>query len=159
MNQIMPITQISWANRQREKKIDLKKVQLLVEKALPWCSQNPRKQGILLPSFIEVTFLSNRAIAKVHDDFFNDPTPTDVITFRHSDTLGEILVGVATAAAHAKEYDQELHHELALCVIHGLLHLLGYDDMTEEERFIMHREQEAFLKKAIHENDLINRTS
>ena len=143
--------QLLWANRQRTVKIDVKKIRQLVEAALPCCSKEPRHATSLLPRLIEVTFLSDRAITKVHADFLDDPTPTDVITFRHSETLGEILVGVPTAAAHAKKFHQPVDHEMALCVIHGLLHLLDYDDMTPAECDIMHRRQDEILKKVVAE--------
>jgi probable rRNA maturation factor len=101
-----------------------------------------------LPSRIEVSFLNSRAISRVHADFCNDHSPTDVITFRHSRELGEILIGVSTAAGHAKEFHHPLNHEVALCVIHGLLHLLDYDDIDPEERLLMHREQDRLLHYA-----------
>lgn len=101
---------------------------------------------------IEVSFLNDRAIAKVHADFCNDPSPTDVITFRHSPELGEILIGVPTVVRHAKKFHQPVDHEMALCVIHGLLHLLDYDDINENERRLMHREQDFLLQYAVTAN-------
>ena len=145
------LPQLLWANRQRTVKIDVKKIRQLVEAALPFCSEKPRHAASCLPRIIEITFLNDRAIAKVHADFLDDPTPTDVITFRHSETLGEILVGIPTAAAHAKKFHQPVDHEIVLCVIHGLLHLLDYDDMTPAERDIMHYRQDEILKKVVAE--------
>lgn len=148
MSEFSPV-QIFWANRQRETKVNLKKIRQIVEIALPFFSEKPRQAKVRLPRTVEVTFLNNRDITRIHADFLNDPTPTDVITFAHSSDIGEILVGVSTAAVHAKKFHHEIDQEVALCVIHGLLHLLGYDDMTPAERDIMHREQDTVLKKAI----------
>ena len=136
---------LSWANRQRAVKVDLPKIRRIVEVALPLCVRKPRKKGMTLPAEVEITLLGEAAIAKVHGEFLQDPTPTDVITFEH----GEILIGVPIAAANAKKFRHPADHEVALCAIHGLLHLLGYDDLTEKERVIMHARQEEILKAAL----------
>jgi len=134
-----------WANRQRSVQVDLGKVREIVQAALPLCVKTPRKRGMVLPSEVEITLLGEAAIAKVHGEFLEDPTPTDVITFEH----GEILIGVPIAAANARKFHHPVFHEVALCAIHGLLHLLGYDDLTEKERVIMHARQEEILKAAV----------
>jgi probable rRNA maturation factor len=134
-----------WSNRQRSVKVDLPKIRRIVEVALPMCIGKPRKKGVVLPPEVEITLLGEAAIAKVHGEFLEDPTPTDVITFEH----GEILIGVPIAAANAKKFRHPADHEVALCAIHGLLHLLGYDDLTEKERVIMHARQEEILKAAL----------
>lgn len=134
-----------WANRQRAVRLDLLKIRRIVEVALPLCLGKPRKKGLTLPSEVEITLLGEAAIAKVHGEFLEDPTPTDVITFEH----GEILIGVPIAAENAKKFRHPADHEVALCAIHGLLHLLGYDDLTEKERVIMHARQEEILEEAL----------
>ena len=98
-----------------------------------------------LPPEVEITLLGEAAIARVHRQFLDDPTPTDVITFEH----GEILIGVPIAAVNAKKFRHLADHEVALCAIHGLLHLLGYDDLTEKERVIMHTRQDEILTAAL----------
>ena len=139
------IPSLLWINRQRSVKVDLPGIRQIVEVALPLCVSNPRKKGMALPSEIEITLLGKAAIAKVHGEFLDDPTPTDVITFEH----GEILVGVPIAAANALKFCHSIDHEVALCAIHGLLHLLGFDDLTEKERVIMHARQDEILKAAL----------
>ena len=134
-----------WANRQRAVSLDLPKIRRILLAALPLCVNKPRKKGLVLPPEVEITLLGEAAIAKVHGEFLEDPTPTDVITFEH----GEILIGVPIAAANAKKFRHPVDHEVALCAIHGLLHLLGYDDLTEKERVIMHARQEKILKEAL----------
>ena len=143
------LPQLFWFPRQRAVKINQSYIQLLVAAALPECLMRPRHRTSSLPSMIEISFLNDRAIAKVHADFCNDPSPTDVITFRHSPELGEILIGVPTVVGHAKKFHQPVDHEIALCVIHGLLHLLDYDDIDENERRLMHQEQDRLLQYAV----------
>lgn len=134
-----------WSNRQRAVKVDLPKIRRIVEVALPLCVGRPRRKGAVLPAEVEITLLGEAAIAKVHGEFLEDPTPTDVITFEH----GEILIGVPIAAANARKFRHPADHEVALCAIHGLLHLLGYDDLIEKEKVIMHARQEEILKMAL----------
>ncbi len=136
---------LTWANRQRAVKVDLVKIRRIVEVALPLCVRKSRNNGATLPPEVEITLLGEAAITKVHGEFLEDPTPTDVITFEH----GEILIGVPIAATNAKKFRHPADHEVALCAIHGLLHLLGYDDLTENERVIMHARQEEILKEAL----------
>ncbi len=90
---------------------------------------------------IEITFVDDEAITQVHADFLDDATPTDVITFHH----GEILISTETAARQAEAHGQPLQRELALYVIHGLLHLHGHTDLTEPERGVMHAAQDRLL--------------
>ena len=143
LNSMLP--QLLWANRQRAVKIDLEKVRTIVQAALPLCVKKPRTKGLLLPPLVEISLLGEAAIAKVHGEFLEDPTPTDVITFEY----GEILIGVPIAAANARKFAHPAEHEVALCAIHGLLHLLAYDDLTEQERLIMHARQDEILAAAL----------
>lgn len=86
---------------------------------------------------LSIAFVSDRIIAKVHADFMNDPTPTDVITFPADaamDFAGEIIVSVDHALAHAKAAGDAFNQELALYILHGWLHLAGYDDRTDKQR-------------------------
>ncbi len=138
---------LSWSNRQRSVRVNLPEIRRIVAAALPLCMCRPRRRGISLPAAIEITLLGEAAIAKVHGEFLDDPTPTDVITFGY----GEILIGVPVAAANALKLHHPADREVALCAIHGMLHLLGYDDLTEKERGIMHARQEEILAAAVRE--------
>jgi len=92
---------------------------------------------------IEVSVLSDARITRVHAEFLDDPTPTDVITFHH----GEILLGAETIAANAVRHGTTLEDELLLCIIHGCLHLAGYLDASPHDFRRMKVEQERILGK------------
>src|SRR5436190_14746033 len=92
---------------------------------------------------IEISFVSDEAIAKVHGEFMGDPTPTDVITFQH----GEIIISLDTAKRQAAENGELYEREVLRYMVHGLLHLAGWDDREETERVEMHRVQETILKQ------------
>lgn len=94
---------------------------------------------------VEVSLVSDEAIAAVHGEFMADPTPTDVMTFHH----GEILVSADTAMREAPAHGHTHEEELLLYIVHGLLHLNGYDDMTPPARDRMHRRQDEILQQLI----------
>ena len=95
---------------------------------------------------VAVHFVGKKKISQLHQQFFDDPSPTDCISFPiGGDFLGEIFV----CPQVAKEYDPKNPYlECSLYVIHGLLHLLGYDDIQREDRVKMQRAQRRLLKMA-----------
>ncbi len=90
---------------------------------------------------VEVSLVDDATIARVHGEFLGDATPTDVITFAH----GEILISTETARRQAAEYGEAPGRELALYLIHGLLHLNGHEDESEAGFAEMQRLQEGIL--------------
>ena len=92
---------------------------------------------------IEVTFLDDDEMARLHGEFLGDATTTDVITFDH----GEILIGVETAKRQSLEFETSIHREIALYGIHGMLHLAGFDDRDSLEAKLMERRQKDLFSK------------
>ena len=104
---------------------------------------------------LSLVFLSDGALAKLHADFLADPSTTDVITFEGDRTLrtaGEICVSADTAAAFAKKHRRDFSAELTLYVVHGWLHLAGYDDLAPAKKRVMRRAEAramALLRAAV----------
>lgn len=92
---------------------------------------------------LEVSLVDDDTIADVHKRFLNIPGATDVITFDH----GEIHVSVETARLQAQEFANGYEREVMLYIIHGLLHLAGHDDMSEQDRVRMDHHQQRILKE------------
>jgi probable rRNA maturation factor len=69
----------------------------------------------------------------LHGEHLGDPTPTDVMSFLVDDAA-EIVVSVQTAARVAKRLGHAVRAEIALYVVHGLLHTLGFDDVRVRDR-------------------------
>lgn len=118
-------------NRQRTTAFDLPRLRRLSALALPEALQRPGEdaQPVLAGlETIEVSILSARETARVHREFLGISGPTDVITFPY----GEILICAAVAVDQAATHRATLDDELALYVIHGFLHLNGYDDLTPD---------------------------
>jgi probable rRNA maturation factor len=132
--------EISLLNRQRARGIDLGFLSRFAYEALVQVQALGRN---VLPEEINVVFVTDRRIATIHRRFMRIGAPTDVITFQH----GEIVISVETAYRQAKQFGQELTDELCLYILHGLLHLTGYDDATDAGFREMDRLQRRLLKK------------
>lgn len=82
-----------------------------------------------------IAFVSDRNIRKLNQQFRNIDKATDVLSFPAGDedetNLGDIAISVDTAAAQAKENGLTLENEIAQLILHGLLHLSGYDHETD----------------------------
>lgn len=98
-------------------------------------------------------FVTGPVICKLHKKFFNDATITDCITFpMDSDAtagfcyLGDVFICPKQALIYANENKVDPYREITLYVVHGLLHLLGYDDITPEDRKIMRLKEKKYMK-------------
>ncbi len=132
--------QITLLNRQRRVRFDVKRLREFAALSLAECARHSGDGLFALKKIpvIEVAVVSDAVIARVHVRFMDVPGPTDVITFDH----GEIVVSADTARAQAAEHGHDVVSELALYIIHGLLHLNGYDDIAPRDRAKMHRMQD-----------------
>lgn len=103
---------------------------------------------------LSLVFLTDAALAKIHGDFMDDPSATDVITFEGEPTTGlagEICVSADTAFAYAKANRRNFAEELTLYLVHGWLHLAGYDDLQPAKKRRMRAAEKramALLQKA-----------
>lgn len=98
---------------------------------------------------LSLAFLTDQALARLHADFLDDPTTTDVITFEGdaaTGLAGEICVSADTALAYAREHDRDFATELTLYVVHGWLHLAGYDDLRPAKKRRMRAAEARALK-------------
>ncbi len=106
------------------------------------------------PGELSLVFLTDPALAQLHGDFLADPSTTDVITFEGNSALGtagEVCVSADTAAAFAKKSGADFSSELTLYLVHGWLHLAGYDDLVPAKKRVMRRAEAhamALLRRA-----------
>jgi probable rRNA maturation factor len=116
---------------------------------------------------VNLELVSTQRIAELHRDYFGDASLTDVVTFPSSDDqpwvepaaetsspgmcpvavahLGDIAICVEVAIEQAQEAGHSPTRELAFLALHGTLHLLGYDDATDDDRALMLTLQEDIL--------------
>src|SRR5262249_6583118 len=87
---------------------------------------------------LSIVLVTDRALARLHARHMGDPSPTDVITFDLSDDLegplGEIYASAECARRTARERGVDPRRELCLYVVHGALHLCGFDDRARGDR-------------------------
>jgi probable rRNA maturation factor len=126
-------------NRQRKRRLDLDEFRAFAESAVVKVAElgTPAR----LPEEIYVIFVSDARIAGIHRDFLSVNGPTDVITFLH----GEIVISVETAERQAKQLSTSFRRELRIYFVHGLLHLAGFDDLTDKGFLYMADTQEQIV--------------
>jgi probable rRNA maturation factor len=112
--------------------------------------ENPKAfNGGCAPGELSIAFVTDPEIARLHGEFLGDPSPTDVITFegdKASGTAGEICVSVDAAVREAGRAPAKVSDEITLYVIHGWLHLAGYDDLRPAARRAMRRAEGRALR-------------
>lgn len=82
-----------------------------------------------------VTFVNDTAIKKLNRQYRQKDKATDVLSFPMDDDLllGDIVISVDTAKRQAKELKRTLHSQSLFLIIHGLLHLIGYDHINDSD--------------------------
>jgi probable rRNA maturation factor len=141
----MPLPDFHLYDHQDALLVDLPRFTALAAAAWPIVLAEPGPETPALPGLaeIEVSFLTDEAITRVHGEFLGDATPTDVITFAH----GEILISTETALRQAADHGLTPLRETMLYLIHGLLHLNGHEDTSGEGFATMRRLQEKILNQ------------
>jgi probable rRNA maturation factor len=141
----MTVPKITVRNRQRKISINITELEKFAENALTRCLQlkKGKRTNLRKLNAISIWLISDRRISKMHLQFFGDRSPTDVITFRD----GEIFISVETARRNAGEFGNSLLSEIKLCMVHGFLHLHGFDDRQPAELKRMKNSQEKILRR------------
>ena len=123
-----PLPCISVRNLQRKIGVNVGELESFADSAVQRCLRLRKRKRSDLRKLREVFvwLISDRRIAVLHRQFLGQLGPTDVLTFQH----GEIFISVETARRHARAFGNSLTRELELYIIHGLLHLHGFDDQT-----------------------------
>ena len=134
---------ISLRNLQRRIRVNTPALESFAGRALEACQNVGRSQPNNQLSEISVILISDRRMARLHRQFLNKSGPTDVITFQH----GEIFISVETARKQARQFGTSVTGEIELYIVHGLLHLHGYDDQTARETKRMRAAETAVLSR------------
>lgn len=145
---------INVVNSQKDLKIDVWQVKRTV-KALLAFKKVPCDE-------ITVYFVTEKKICQLHAQYFNDPTPTDCITFPMDNRnekgytyLGDVFICPQTALKYCQEHSVAVFEELSLYLIHTLLHLLGYNDITDKQRQTMQAEEKNMIEMLKQKNLLL----
>ena len=109
---------------------------------------------------VSVTLTNNAYIHKLNKQYRQIDRPPDVLSFALTESeepavdggldvnvLGDLIISVERAEEQAADYGHSVRREMAFLTVHGMLHLLGYDHMEEEERAEMEAEQRFVMEK------------
>lgn len=99
--------------------------------------------------FEEVTihFVKTPRMCAIHLEFFNDPSPTDSMSFPLDDQImGDVFVCPETAILYASTHKKDPYEEASLYLVHGLLHIMGYDDLNPKAKRQMRAAEKRHLK-------------
>ena len=138
---------ISFENETEEKVKELPELKKLIKYAIKYMKLDNVEFNII--------FVDNNKIHELNKTYRNIDRETDVITFRLADyetvvfdnitVLGDIYISLDKAHSQSIEYGHSYLRELSFLMIHGFLHLLGYDHMKEEDEKVMFKLQEEIL--------------
>ena len=101
--------------------------------------------------FMEINIITAEEIHKINNQYLQHNYSTDIITFNYSgenNTLdGEIFISLDDAFSNSLKYKVNLDNELLRLVIHGFLHMIGYDDKAKEDKKTMKKIENKLVKK------------
>lgn len=111
-----------------------------------------RAEKRTLPGEMNVVFLNRAAMKSLNKEFLNHSHDTDVIAFNYDAAVpgapfGDVYVSAYQARLQAKAIGHPVLREVLTLVIHGTLHLLGYDDATPRQKALMFKKQDAILAR------------
>jgi len=137
------------SNRQRKVTVDCKRLLRVADLVLESLGFEDAELSVLL--------VSDRRIQQLNKQYLGRNRPTDVLAFAqwegggdalHPDWLGDVVISAETAEEQAVQEGAELNEELDLLLIHGILHLLGYEHTgASEEAAVMGRKQKQLLRR------------
>jgi probable rRNA maturation factor len=134
-------------NAQRKVRVDVRELGQFAQRALHLClavAPASGESGLALLEEVSIALISDERIAALHKQFMNIDGPTDVLTCQH----GEIFVSVETAEHNAGQFRTTAEQEIRLYIVHGLLHLHGFDDTAPDKARRMESMQERILAAA-----------
>ena len=124
-----------------------------------------KAEGVAHPYEVSLVFTDSEAVQQLNRDYRGIDDPTDVLAFymlpqREGDDsfalpldgvtrLGEVIISYPQAVEQAREQGYSTEKELALLIIHGILHLLGYDHEEPEEEDEMRKREKELLEKCL----------
>jgi rRNA maturation RNase YbeY len=126
---------------------ELKKSRATLQKIANWTCEKLK----LYSESLAVIIIDDEALRRMHDQYLGDDTYTDVMTFNLGEgraVEGEIYISLDRAREQAAAYGVSLPEELARLIIHGILHLAGWDDREPADRRKMKMQEDALVAEA-----------
>lgn len=113
-----------------------------------WISEIVSQNNKILQN-INYIFTSDMYLSKINEEYLDHKTLTDIVTFDQSSEKdiieGDIYISVDTVRDNAKKFNCSFNHELHRVMIHGVLHLLGFNDKTPAQKKEMRKNENHYL--------------
>lgn len=126
-------------------------IDFLVEKPVQlkqWIADVVKREGVKLKE-LNFIFCSDVYLHQINTSYLNHDTYTDIITFDNSDEPGtiegDIFISIERVRENSQSFQKSFTEELYRVIIHGVLHLIGYNDKTPEEQHAMREKEESSL--------------
>ena len=115
-----------------------------------WIEKTIESEGATLGA-VSYIFCSDDYLHQMNVEYLNHDTLTDVITFPYNDNPieGDIFISIDRVKDNAQDLGVAFDDELYRVMIHGVLHLCGYSDETDEQEAEMRQKEDEYLKKLI----------
>jgi probable rRNA maturation factor len=135
--------------------VNRRKLAALARKAL-------RTERVEAPAELSVLLADDPTVRALNRDYRSTDAPTDVLSFAQSEGesfasppgavrhVGDVIISMDTAARQARQHRLELQDEVSHLLVHGILHLLGYDHEQPDEAQVMRAREDAILGEAHH---------
>ena len=103
--------------------------------------------------YVSFILTTNEVIHQINKEYRNMDRPTDVISFAYNETenvgpveiVGDIIISIDKVREQAKEFGHTDKREFYYLLTHGMLHILGYDHIIEDEKKVMREKEERYL--------------
>ncbi len=117
-----------------------------------WIKEAVREEssGIKVVGNIAIVFTTDEYLKDINIKFLKKDYYTDIISFDNSterELSGDLIISIERVKENSLQYSQSLCDELHRVIIHGILHILGYNDLTESEKVIMSQKEDYYLAK------------
>jgi len=117
------------------------------EEIIAWMESTAKEESKHIGA-LNYIFCDDEYLHKINVEFLNHDTLTDIITFDYcvgDELISDIYISVERVRENAKEFSDSFEDELSRVLIHGLLHLCGYKDKTDEESALMLLKENYYL--------------
>ncbi|MDA9227859.1 rRNA maturation RNase YbeY [Flavobacteriales bacterium] len=135
---------ITFQNTSKFKVKDLRKKKI-------WLNSISKNEGKEIGN-LNFLFVDDKEMLKYNKKYLQHESYTDIITFDNSlnnKIAGDIIISLERVNENAKYYGVSYNYELERVMAHGLLHLLGYNDKNKEEKKIIRKKENYYLKKPV----------
>lgn len=132
-------TSVAVSNRQRRRKVDTRTLTRIARTALDLVHDSDSQLTIVL--------VDDATIAKLNVQYHATSGPTDVLSFDYGEGQGELIISVECVVRHARRFHTTPARELMLYVVHGILHLHGYNDQAPNDRRCMRLAEKRLMSR------------